>query len=410
MGGGVSFTGCSYVLLVNNNVYHFFFNTTSGNYPSLQAGIAQIMATVRVNVRPTPETQAGPVDQGGVLRRDTTTRGTTIQEMDFSLDLAPGWQPSNDPQGAKYRLYNQNGQLLGSLFIFEPDPGAVILSLLGNADADQLLQSALETKKRELFKDLGNYTPVDTIKTKLGGLDALIHDFNFSQGLTQGYYRWYFVAYKPKQDEGSTVYATQVYQFAFMTTALAQLNVLKPQFDAIMGSVRPKGAPALQAVRTEGRPSQKLPEPTNINKLPSLVPAVGEAGVYQDSDGRFRISFPAGTQFLRKDGKMSSYKNTQKNAYFQVWSFPTVNEAVGMRDYAMKDKNLNGEVVTWEVSREEVLVGLYTGGTQAGDAKATIAVVYPSVSGLLLIEIPAKDYAGAQDWITSLIKSIEFLK
>jgi len=431
--GSVSFIGRSYVMLVNNNLYNFFFNTTNSYFYSLQGIFAQIVSTVRVVPKPAPGMQPGfqpgvqPGGQMGAPVGGAQTGGMIVQEQEFTLDLTPGWRPSNDSAGAKYRWYDQNGQKLGALFIFEPDQGGAMMTLFGDVSPSSLLDSAFEKQKTDLFQTLDNYKPINTVKTKIGGFDALVHDFNIIQGQTTGYNRWYFIVHKPKADEGTTRYGTYVYTFGFTTTALNQLEMVKSQFDAIMGSIRPKGAPAPQArtatppppppANAAGAPPvappvqiQRPQEKPAVGGLPTLAPETAAADTYQDADGRFKIPLPAGTKIYRKEGNMTSYENREKNAYFQVWSFKKAKEADGLREYATKNKKLNGKPVTWNVDGREVFIGLYTGGDTTSIAKATVTAVYPSVGLYILIEVPAKEYAATQEWISDLIRGVRFLK
>ncbi len=431
--GSVSFIGRSYVMLVNNNVYNFFFNTTNNYFYSLQGIFAQILSTVRVVPRPAPGLQPGiqpgvqPGGQMGAPVGGAQTGGMTVQEQEFTLDLTPGWGPSNDSAGAKYRWYDQNGQKLGALFIFEPDQGGAMMTLFGDVSPSSLLDSAFEKQKTDLFQTLDNYRPINTVKTKIGGFDALVHDFNITQGQTSGYNRWYFIVHKPKADEGTTRYGTYVYRFGFTTTALNQLEMVKSQFDAIMGSIRPKGAPAPQArtatppppppANAAGAPPvappvqiQRPQEKPAVGGLPTLTPETVKTEIYQDAKNRFKISLPPGTQLARKDGSLTVYKNRERKAYFQFWSSKSVNEAGGIEKYSTKDKKLNGKPITWEVDGKEVIIRLYSGKNSVGDEVAAVTAFYPEVAFVLLIEVPINEYGAAQEWITGLIKGIQFLK
>jgi hypothetical protein len=431
--GSVSFIGRSYVMLVNNNLYNFFFNTTNTYFYSLQGIFAQIVSTVRVVPRPAPGIQPGiqpGVQLGGQMGAPVggmQAGGMTVQEQDFTLDLAPGWGPSNDPAGAKYRWYNQNGQQLGAFFIFEPDQGGGMATLFGDVSPSSLLDAAFEKQKTDLFQTLGNYAPINTVKTKIGGFDALVHDFNFAQGQTTGYYRWYFIVHKPKADEGTTRYGTYVYPFGFMTTALNQLEMVKSQFDAIMGSIRPKGAPAPPArtatppppppANAAGAPPvappvqiQRPQEKPAVGGLPTLTPETGTTATYQDAAGRFKIPLPAGTKIFRKEGDLTSYQNREKNAYFQIWTAASVEKAEGIELLITEKKKLNGKPVKWDVGGTEAIIKLYSGKNTIGDDVAVLTAFYPKAALVLLIEVPAKAYAADQEWISGLIRGVQFLK
>jgi hypothetical protein len=60
---GAMFTARSYVMVVNNSGFNFFFQTASNYYPSMQSVFAQVMASVKAAPRPMPV--PAPMPSGG---------------------------------------------------------------------------------------------------------------------------------------------------------------------------------------------------------------------------------------------------------------------------------------------------------------------------------------------------------
>jgi hypothetical protein len=237
-----NWSGRTYSMLIGNTAYTFFFNTLSQYLPSLQGTISQIMASVRPAPKPKPAPQIGGVQAGGQAAVPGAIGGgpSTVEENGLQFDLPAGWAPSNDPQGAKYRLYGPEGTQYGALFIFEPDELSGLSAMMGGPD--NTLDSALRGKQGDLFKSFDQYAPTNTAKIKIGRIDALVHDFTTGQG--KQFYRWIFIAVKEKENTERMRYAAVVHQIAFMTTVMEQLEGLKLQFDGIVQSIRLKGATA----------------------------------------------------------------------------------------------------------------------------------------------------------------------
>jgi hypothetical protein len=406
-----AFTGRSYVFIVNGKVYNFFFNTTSGNFTGVQGLFPQILNSVQVN--PTPNVAAQEGGGGGVTVGPGG--GLTCEEHGVAFELPAGWAPSNDPAGAKYRLH-RNGRLVGSLFVFEPNQLSAMTALFGGGSAAQL-KDALAARQEGLFKQIGEYKPAETTNMKFGPFEALVHEFDFRQTNNPGFYRWYFVSVKAKEDTGTTQYPPVVHEFSIMSTALDQRGALKKEFDAIFATLRLKGAtaPAVTTVAEAAGPpavQSKPPAKKAAGALPQLAgtDTAAEAGVYTDPQSRVRIPLPPDTVIFRKEGELTSYKNKPRKAYFQFWSMKSVSEAGGMGSYATKDKKQNGAAMSWEVEGREVLVKLYTGKNVINDDVAAVTALYPEANLLVYVEVPLKDYNTSQEWIMEFLQGVHYLK
>ena len=111
LGGSASFTGRSYVMIANQSIYNFFFNTASNYFPYVSGGFGQIISSVQIKSQPAipggltagaspvpnlpPQgqstnrlptlTPAPPVEQRGEVFRDPAGR--------FEIAMPPGSEP-----------------------------------------------------------------------------------------------------------------------------------------------------------------------------------------------------------------------------------------------------------------------------------------------------------------------------
>ena len=441
---GTSWSGRSYSMLVNDTAYTFFFNTLSQYAPSLQGTISQVMSSVRPAPKPKPAPQTIGVQAGGQGAVPGAMGGGpgTVEEYGLQFDLPAGWAPSNDAQGAKYRLYGPGGTLTGSIFIFEPDELSGLSAMMGGPD--NTLDSVFRGKQEDLFKSFDLYTPTNTAKIKIGRFDALVHDFTIRQGVQKGFNRWIFISVKEKEDTEKTRYAPIVHQMAFMTTAMEQLEGLKIQFDGIVKSIRPKGtaAPAadqgaappatLPAWMTKTTPAGQAAaapmktEPANVTPkaqapirptppqktegeaLPNLLDNTGEALAYVDPSGRYTVNLPQGAVLEKREENSSIYVIAANKTTIQVLSFKSLQQGDAIAAKIRAGKKVNGAATDWKAGSRPVMVGLYTFNDAAGDKMASVMAYYRTSGLVMVIALPAPAYAGAKDWITALIKRVAF--
>jgi hypothetical protein len=437
---GTSWSGRTYSMLINNTAYTFFFNTLSQYLQSLQGTISQIMATVRPVPKPKPAPQVGGVQAGvpGAIGGGPST----VEENGLQFDLPAGWAASNDPQGAKYRLYGPEGTQYGALFIFEPDELSGLSAMMGGPD--NTLDSAFKRKQEDLFKNFDQYAPTNTAKIKIGRFDALVHDFTIRQGAQKGFNRWIFIAVKEKEDTDTKRYAPVVHQIAFMTTVMEQLEGLKLQFDGIVQSIRLKGAaapaadqgaattanlpawmtkpaPAAQAAAAKTAPAVvapaaqaplpplKTPPPkTAVEALPNLPDFPKETLAYLDPTNRYTVNLPPGAVLEKNEENSSTYAIAADNTTIQVLSFNSLKQGDAIAAKIRAGKNLKGAATNWKAGSRQVVVGLYAFNDAAGENLASVMAYYRGSGLVMVITLPAQEYAGAQDWITKFIKGVVF--
>ena len=446
---GTSWSGRTYSMLIDNTAYTFFFNTLSQYLPSLQGTISQVMASVRPAPKPKPAPQAAGVQAGGQAAVPGAVGGgpSTVEENGLQFDLPAGWAPSNDAQGAKYRLYGPEGTQYGALFIFEPDELSGLSSMMGGPD--NTLDSAFRGKQEDLFKNFDQYTPTNTAKIKIGRFDALVHDFTIRQGVQKGFYRWIFISVKEKEDTEKTKYAPIVHQMAFMTTVMEQLEGLKLQFDGIVQSIRLKGAAAPAADQGAARaattlvlpdwmtktapagqaaaapamtapavvppaaqakihPDKTHPPRTAVEALPNLLDNNEETLAYIDPSSRYTVNLPQGAVLEKKEENSSTYVIAADKTTIQIQSFKSLKQGDAMAAKIGAGKKVNGAATYWTAGSRKATVGLYTFNDAAGDKMASVMAYYRESGLVMVVTLPAPAYAGAQDWITALIKGVVF--
>jgi hypothetical protein len=308
---------------------------------------------------------------------------------DLSFTMPSGWidRPAQGPNAKAHFVLFRGGIPYCEMYVY-CDPLTQPMSL------DQAFQKGVA----QVQAALQGYRPLGTRNMRIAGQDTIVHDFSYNvAGAASFTARAYILLVNNK-----------IYNF-FFNTVSGNFHSVQSAFDQIVSTVRsaPAGGPPNPAA---GLPALGAPEKQAEGGLPGLTPEPAEAPLFKDADARFTVPLPAGTTVFRHEGNLTSYKNAGKKAYFQVWSFTGVSEAMGMRDYAMKAKTMNGKQAMWDLAGKEIVVALYTGGDLTSEKKATVTAVYPAVGLYLSIEVPIADYPADQEWIAGIIRGVRFSK
>ena len=407
----VPFTGRVVVTVVNDAAYTFFFNTTSNYFPAVKGSFAEIVASVRVVPRPSPAEQGAAVAQTGPRK---------VEEHGFILELGAGWVDSNDPMGAKYRLYGPDRKLLASFFPFDRNEKSATDALFAIAGKSDPLDAVLNGQIATNFKTFGNYAPLGTKRRTVAGCDAIVHDFSFEQGNIKGVYHWCIVAVKDKTDVGTQIFPPSCYSFAFVTYRPDRFAELASVFDAVLDSAKlakplpvataaasPDAGAAVQT--TVAAPS---PKPADQD-LPPLAEPENEA-VFRAPNGKFTVRLPKGAKrdaepgvpSVGEAGDVITFRVPDKpDALVILHLFDGAAAGAAYRDAltAEWDAKDSGEA-TWTVDGRKIPVDLFT----TPDGQVLVTAVFADDGLFLAVRVPKATYAESRGWIKALIGGVRF--
>ena len=411
----VPFTGRVVVTVVNDAAYTFFFNTTSSYFPAVKGSFAEIVASVRVVPRPSPAEQTPAVAQTGPRK---------IEEHGFILELGAGWIDTNDPMGAKYRLYGPDRKLLASFFPFDRNEKSAIDALFAIAGRSDPLDAVLNGQIATNFKTFENYAPLGTKRRTVAGCDAIVHDFSFEQGNVKGVYHWCIVAVKDKPDVGTQKFAPSCYSFAFVTYRPEKFAELTPVFDAILDSAKlakplpgvtataspDAGVPSGPAVQTTG--AAPSPKPADQD-LPPLVEPEDEE-VFRAPDGKFTVRLPKGAKrdaepgvpSVGEAGDVITYRIPDRpDAMVILHLFEGAAAGPAYRDAltAEWDAKDSGQT-TWTVDGRKVPVDLFA----TPEGQVLVTAVFADDGLFLAVRVPKAQYTESRGWIKTLIGGVRF--
>ena len=411
----VPFTGRVVVTVVNDAAYTFFFNTTSNYFPAVKGSFAEIVASVRVVPRPSPAEQGAAVAQTGPRK---------VEEHGFILELGAGWVDSNDPMGAKYRLYGPDRKLLASFFPFDRNEKSATDALFAIAGKSDPLDAVLNGQIATNFKTFGNYAPLGTKRRTVAGCDAIVHDFSFEQGNIKGVYHWCIVAVKDKPDIGTQIFPPSCYSFAFVTYRPDRFAELASVFDAVLDSAKlAKPLPSGTALVTPGADTTggtaPKPTPTVVSQTPAeqeLPPLVEPEGdeFFRAPNGRFSVQLPKGAKrdaepgvpSVGEAGDVITYRVPDKpDALVILHLFDGAAAGPAYRDAltAEWDAKDSGKT-TWTVGGRKVPVDLFA----TRDGQVLVTAVFADDGLFLAVRVPKATYAESRGWIKALIGGVRF--
>lgn len=372
---GTPFRGRIYVLVVGDTSYSFFFNTAEGYFSSVENVYSTVAASIRRRKKPDlPAANAAPA---------------TVEEHGLLIDLPAGWRPSGDAAGAKYRSYDAAGQTVASFFPLRSD--VPMFEHFGPLEPQ--VDGFIKQKRAEFAQQFDNFVEGPSQRLKVGELDVRSIEFTCKQGNMAGFFRWYFVPLKDKEDDATTRYPHMMRQFGFFTTQGDRLADMKAQFEAIIKTLRKQGAAPVA-----DKPATDL--------LPALEPEGEQPGLFRDPAGRFVLPLPDGAKLQGQDNAHSSYALAAKDAKIELWNLQRAEDATARVAAIAQGRKQNGAESTWQVSGSEARVRVYTAKNDAGEALATVVANYPATGLVIAVELPTKGYAAAQPWITAFLKGL----
>ena len=422
-GSGVAFMARTFTMIAGGSVYTFWFQTVPNYFQGVQAAFGQVMTTVKAAPKPAPA--PAPIANAPANRTSATPGGTLLgDDLGLNFDLPAGWQLVDDPAGAKYRQFDPDGLQVGSMFIMKPDETAGLNTLFG-APVESALDESLNNRIEREFKSYDKYAPTATSKRKIAGYAGIVHDLSFEINGHPAVYRWCAFAVPRKSDKPSVIVAPEVRTFAFMTALPERTAEIRRQWDAIMDSMRPKGgavpATAQVAVPVTApdapppadkaparNPAWATPPAKTDGGLPALVEDQPEPGLYPDPLGRYKIKLPDSAVQQKTEDNASWFKMPAAKTLFIIHNCPNDEISAGLAARFAAGKKLSGTPTVLAVSGREATVSLYTAKGADGENQAWIVAAYKGAGLLIVVNLPAKDYAGAQGWIGGLLRGVRF--
>lgn len=418
-GGGVLFTARTYTIISGASVFTFFFQTVSDFAATLQAQCSLIMATVTFVARPAiapavnpvqPDPAAGVVEGGQAALRPGG--GLGVEDMGLSYDLPAGWKQVDDPMGAKYRCYDPGGGVTASLFIQKPEASAASLAALFGASPEETLATALRAKVDEEYKSYQGYTPAATVKRIIAGFPGLVHDFTFVINNHKVFYRWVLFAVPQKSDRPNVRVAPTIQPFAFLSGEPERAAELARQWDAIIDTMRVKAAATLPAPpEPADKGGQLAPPPRPKDKteggLPELLLDGPDTGLYAEPFGRYRVALPEGAVQTKVEDNAAYFRMPAAKTTFIIHSYRQEETGARLAARFAEGRKLNGAPSTLNAGERSATVSLYTARDAAGENTVWVVALYPGSGLLIVVSLPAKDYAGAKDWISALLRGIQ---
>lgn len=367
------------------------------------------MSTLKPAPRPALQPVADPaVDaplQNPAARPDG---GLAAEDMGLVYSLPAGWKLENDPLGAKYRYYAPGGAQLASLFIFKPENMSESIARFHGTGGDAV--DVALSDKLDQFGTYQRFAPVAMVDRKIAGLRALVYDCTFLLDGRPVFYRWVVFAVPKDIFHPSVESVPTVQPFAFMTNEPGRANELKKQWDAIIDSMRVKGdaAPPTPADKGGRVPPPPRPKDKDEGGLPDLQADEPGPGLYAEPFGRYQVALPEGAVQVKIEENAAYYKMPSPKTGFIIHSYR--QDEIGPRLAARfaDGRKLNGAPSTLTVGGREAVISLYTAKDAAGENMVWVAALYPKSGLFIMVNLPAKDYAGAKEWIGALVRGVRF--
>lgn len=220
-----------------------------------------------------------------------------------------------------------------------------------------------------------------------------------------------------KSDKATVIVAPEVLPFAFMSMTPERAGEIRKQWDAIIDTMRPKGAaapvnPPVTAPAADEAPKRNpawaSPPAKAEGSLPALVEDQPEPGLYSDPFGRYKIKLPDGAVPQKTEDNASWYKMPAGKTLFIIHNCRGDETVTALAARFAAGKKANGAPTVLNVGGRETTVMLYTAKDSDGENLAWVVAAYKGAGLLVVVNLPVKDYAGAQAWIGALLRGVRF--
>jgi hypothetical protein len=145
-----------------------------------------------------------------------------------------------------------------------------------------------------------------------------------------------------------------------------------------------------------------------VEALPNLLDNTEETLAYLDPSSRYTVNLPQGAVLEKREENSSTFVIAADKTTIQVQSFKSLKQGDAMAAKIGAGKTVKGAATYLTAGSRQATVGLYTFNDAAGDKMASVMAYYRASGLVMVITLPAPAYAGAQGWITALIKGVVF--
>jgi len=150
------------------------------------------------------------------------------------------------------------------------------------------------------------------------------------------------------------------------------------------------------------------PKDVEAGGLPELIENEPETGLYPDPFGRFKVRLPAGAVHVKTEENAATFKMHPPSTTFIIHSYRQEETGIRLAGRFAEGRKLNGAPSPMTVGGREAAVSLYTGANAAGENMAWVVALYPKSGLLIVVNLPAREYIGAKEWISGLIRGVSF--
>ncbi len=325
---------------------------------------------------------------------------------EITYTMPPGWaaQPVQGagPDVKAHYVFLSGGRPYGEMYLYGPSPAAA-----------EGLEATFNDGLTKLRPNLPYYQARGTLKMEIDGRPAIRHEF----------------AYMPA---GSGVmFAVRTYTllvgqnvYTFFFQGLQTYGAAAgPYYDAVMASVTaaPKPAPVAPLPTVpESAPRRnpawatpkRVPTPKAETRTEGGLPVLAEepapGGLYTDPFGRYTVKLPETAVHQKTEDNAAWFQMPQAKTAFIIHNCPGDGTVASLAARFAAGKKEGGAPTVLTVDGREATVALFTAPDAAGLNMAWVTAGYKGSGLLIVVSLPAKDYAGAQDWIGGLLRGVRF--
>jgi hypothetical protein len=320
---------------------------------------------------------------------------------DVTFAMPDGWVAQalqgQGPEIKAHYVYMYRGAPYGEMYLSYE-------ALAGTATLDRIFEQGLA----KVRPNMPYYQARGTQKTTVGGMPAIVHDFSYMPSAAGVI----FIARTYTMIAGSNVYTF------FFQTVQNYFAAAQPYFARVMATVKaaPKAAPApatpdKAATTTETpkrNPAWATPKPKDEGGLPALVEDAPEPSLYPDPFGRYAIKLPEGAVLQKTEENASWFKMPAARTSFIIHNCRSEETVNSLAASFGAGRKANGAPSVMAVDGREATVSLFTAKDAAGENLAWVVAAYKGSGLLIVINLPVRDYAGAQAWIRNFLRGVKF--